>query len=211
MTKRSRAHEAGSVEAGSSISKSIFFANRVVRAVVGAFACTQIEPTRAHRSAQGSQIEPARVPRSAQLSQIEPARAPRSTLGSQIKPARATRSVQGSQIEPARAPRSAQGTQIEAARATLTKHCPCAAKSTKILPMRSRIDAQEWPGQANRGGQGTKSRSRRADRASQGAQGSQIEPVEARSSHPGRARSLGWSPRASAHARSLGIVGKFRY
>ena len=35
MTKRSRAHEAGSIEAGSSKSKSIFFANRVDGAVVG--------------------------------------------------------------------------------------------------------------------------------------------------------------------------------
>ena len=34
MKKRTRAHEAGSIEAGSSISKSIFFANRVDRAIV---------------------------------------------------------------------------------------------------------------------------------------------------------------------------------
>ena len=104
MKKRSRAHEAGSVEAGSSISKSIFFANRVVRAVVGAFACTQIDPTRAPRSAQGSQIEPARAPRSAQ----------------------------GRQIEAARVRRNAESSQIEATRATSTKHsvCPCAAKSS---------------------------------------------------------------------------------
>ena len=47
MRKRSRAHEAGSVEAGSSISKSTFFANRVVRAVVRAFVCTQSSQPRA--------------------------------------------------------------------------------------------------------------------------------------------------------------------
>ena len=38
MRKRSRAEEAGSVEAGTSISKLFFFTNRVVRAVVGALA-----------------------------------------------------------------------------------------------------------------------------------------------------------------------------
>ena len=61
MKKRSRAHEAGSIEAGSSISKSIFFANRVDGAVVGAFVSSQVEPARrcrAHRASVGSQIEP---------------------------------------------------------------------------------------------------------------------------------------------------------
>ena len=76
MKKRSRAHEAGSIEAGSSISKSIFFANRVDRAVVG----SQIEPARAPRSAQSSQNEPARAARS---SQSRPDRARKCAPGSQ--------------------------------------------------------------------------------------------------------------------------------
>ena len=52
----------------SSISKSFFFANRVVGAVVS----SQIEPVRAPRSDQGRQIEPARAPRAARSSQSKP-------------------------------------------------------------------------------------------------------------------------------------------
>ena len=72
MRKRARAHEAGSVEAGSSISKSIFFAYRVDGAVVGAFACNQIDSARAPRSAQSSQIGPVGAPRSAKSSPRAP-------------------------------------------------------------------------------------------------------------------------------------------
>ena len=82
MKKRSRAHEAGSIEAGSSISKSIFFANRVDGAVVG-------QPGRA-RSAQGVQSEPARAPRATRSSHSRPDRtsqgepeAPRASKSSQ--------------------------------------------------------------------------------------------------------------------------------
>ena len=85
MKKRSRAHEAGSIEAGSSISKSILFANRVDRAVVG------------------SQIEPAGAPRSAQSSQIEPARAAGAARSSQTKPNRASKGARGSQRAPSEA------------------------------------------------------------------------------------------------------------
>ena len=67
MKKRSRAHEAGSIEAGSSISKSIFFANRVDGAVVG-------QPGRA-RNALGVQSEPARAPRAPRSSHSRPDRA----------------------------------------------------------------------------------------------------------------------------------------
>ena len=70
MKKRTRAKEAGSIEAGSSISKSIFFANRVDRAVVG----SQIKPAGAPRSAQRSQIEPAKAPGAARSSQSRPNR-----------------------------------------------------------------------------------------------------------------------------------------
>ena len=91
MKKRSRAHEAGSIEAGSSISKSIFFANRVDRAVVG------------------SQIEPAGAPRSAQSSQIEPARAAGAARSSQTRPNRASKGARGSQSEPIEARSSQQG------------------------------------------------------------------------------------------------------
>ena len=68
MRKRSRAHEAGSVEARSSISKSIFFANRVVRAVVGAFACTQSNQPRAPQERpksgqEGPRVVPGGIPR----------------------------------------------------------------------------------------------------------------------------------------------------
>ena len=82
--KFSRAHEAGSIEEGSSIviSKSIVFANRVDRAVVG----SQIEPVGAPRSAQSKQIEPARAPGAARSSQSRPDRAghePRGPTSSQ--------------------------------------------------------------------------------------------------------------------------------
>ena len=168
MKKRSRAHEAGSIEAGSSISKSIFFANRVDGAVVGAFACNQIDSARAPRSALGSQIGPVGAPRSAKSSPRAPRaipkhpkivpRAVRSALRAAQSAPRASKSAprasqdrpgtpQERPIEAAKAPRSAQSTQIEATKATLTKHCPCAAKSTKTLPMRSKIGAQECPGQ----------------------------------------------------------------
>ena len=91
MKKRSRAHEAGSIEAGSPISKSIFFANRVDRAVVG----SQIEPPGAPRSAQSSEIEPASAPGASRSSQ----------QGRQGQPERANRG----QIEPARPPRPRPG------------------------------------------------------------------------------------------------------
>ena len=98
MKKRSRAHEAGSIEAGSSISKSIFFANRVDGAVVS----SQIEPVGAPRSAQSSQIEPARAPGAARWSHSRPDRPRKGARGSQ------DRAIRG-QIDPARAP----GAQIE--------------------------------------------------------------------------------------------------
>ena len=91
MKKRSRAHEAGSIEAGSSISKSFFFANRVDGVIVG------------------SQIEPAWAPRSAQSSQIEPARAAGAARSSQTKPNRASKGARGSQSEPIEARSSQQG------------------------------------------------------------------------------------------------------
>ena len=113
MKKRSRAHEAGSIEAGSSKSKSIFFANRVDGAVVGAFACNQIDPTRAPRSAQGSQVEPVGAPRSAQSSQIGPARAPGAARSSHSRPDRPSKGARGSQIEPVE-PRSSPPAQARA-------------------------------------------------------------------------------------------------
>ena len=75
MRKRSRAYEAGSVEVGSvetrsSITKSIFFANRVD----GAFVCNQIDAATASRSGKGRQSEPARTPRAARSSQARPDR-----------------------------------------------------------------------------------------------------------------------------------------
>jgi len=66
MKKRSRAHEAGSIEAGSSKSKSIFFSNRVDGAVVG-------QPGRA-KSALGVQSEPARAPRAPRSGRSKPHR-----------------------------------------------------------------------------------------------------------------------------------------
>ena len=82
MKHRSTSHEAGSVEAGSSISKSIFFANRVVGAVVGAFACTKITAS----SAQGSDMEPARAHTNVQGTR-SPARcwAPKASIGIHIE------------------------------------------------------------------------------------------------------------------------------
>ena len=82
MKKRSRAHEAGSVEAGWSLSKSIFFANRVVGAVV----CNQIDAASARKAAKSNQPGrdgPSRAPRNrartpqdrAVRSRIDPARA----------------------------------------------------------------------------------------------------------------------------------------
>ena len=91
MKKRSRAHEAGSIEAGSSISKSFFFGNRIDGVVVG------------------SQIEPAGAPRSAQSSQIEPARAAGAARSSQTRPNRASKGARGSQSEPIEARSSQQG------------------------------------------------------------------------------------------------------
>ena len=140
MKKRSRAHEAGSIEAGSSISKSIFFANRVDRAVVG----SQIEPAGAPRSAQSSQIEPARAAGAARSSQTRPNRASKGARGSQSEPIEARSSQQGrpgrargAQAAPAGRPAEAResqdrspSSQIKATKATSTKHCPCAAKSS---------------------------------------------------------------------------------
>ena len=188
-----------------SCSTSIFFANRIVRAVVGAFVCTQSSQPRVPQERPRATPElpraPKSRPRAPRATPKRPKRAPRAPKSTperpknaQEHPKDAPRAPQERQIEAARAPWSAQEHQIEAPRATFTKHCPCAAKSMKTLPLRSKIDAQRRLGQPNRGNQGTKSRSRRVDRASQGAQSSPIEPIEARSSQPGRARSLGCSP-----------------
>ena len=89
MTKRSRAYEAGSVEVGSvetrsSITKSIFFANRVD----GAFVCNQIDAATASRSGKGRQSEPARTPRAARLSQARPDRASQGEPGHSASPSR---------------------------------------------------------------------------------------------------------------------------
>ena len=77
MKKRSRVHEAGSIEAGSSISKSMFFANRVDRAAVG------------------SQFEPIRTSWGAQERTEQPNRASQGTRGSQIGPVEAKSCQQG--------------------------------------------------------------------------------------------------------------------
>ena len=76
MRRRSRAHEASSVEAGSSISKSIFFANRVV----GAFACrnrasqgAQERTGQPNRASQGAQERAGQSRRASQPAQPEPA------------------------------------------------------------------------------------------------------------------------------------------
>ena len=73
MRNNSRAHEVGSVEAGTSISKSIFSANRVVGAVVGAFAGASQgaqertgQPNRASQGAQERAGQPNRISQGAQ-------------------------------------------------------------------------------------------------------------------------------------------------
>ena len=66
MRKRTKANEAGSIEGGSSKSKSIFFANRVDGAVVG-------QPGRA-KSALGVQSESARAPRAPRSGHTTPTR-----------------------------------------------------------------------------------------------------------------------------------------
>ena len=65
MKIRSRAHEAGSIEAGSSISKSIVFANRVDGALVG-------QPNRASWGAQERTEHANRASKGARGGQIEP-------------------------------------------------------------------------------------------------------------------------------------------
>ena len=130
MKKRSRAHEAGSIEAGSSISKSIFFANRVDRAVVGG----QIEPAGAPRSAQSSQIEPATAPGAARSSQSRPdrarasARSPRSPslveqfrYGCRSSSSKYRAPGATGQIAPARAPGAARSSQSKPDRASQGK------------------------------------------------------------------------------------------
>ena len=88
MRKRSRAHEAGSIEADSRKAKRFGFR----------------WPGRAPRSDQSSQIEPARTPRRASSSQP----------GRQGQPDRASRG----QIEPARAPGAARSSQSRPDRAS---------------------------------------------------------------------------------------------
>ena len=83
MKKRTRAHEAGSIEAGSSKSKSIFFANRVDGAVVG-------QPG-APGASKASQPERPGHPDRATRGHIEPARA------SQRRPGLPNRASQGAQ------------------------------------------------------------------------------------------------------------------
>ena len=134
MKKRSRAHEAGSIEAGSSISKSIFFANRVDRAVVG----SQIEPAGAPRSAQSSQIEPARAAGAARSSQTRPNRASKGARGSQSEPIEARSSQQG---RPGRA-RGAQaapaGRPADRASASWTgRIAPCCPRDPKLAKLAS--------------------------------------------------------------------------
>ena len=155
--------EASSIEAVDGRQNRFFFANRVDRAVVGAFVCTQSSQPRASeerpksgqeqpqslqerpRAAQERQERPQSIPRAPQERPRAPQSAPRTPKSTPRTSQDCPRASQERQIEAARAPRSVQSTQIEATRATLTKHCPCAAKSTKTLPMRSRIDAQERP------------------------------------------------------------------
>ena len=96
MKKRSRAHEAGSIEAGSSISKSIFVANRVDVALAG-------QQNRASWAAQERTEQPNRASEKARGTQIEPFEARSTQQGRQGQPDRANRS----QIEPARADQGA--------------------------------------------------------------------------------------------------------
>ena len=106
MKKRSRAHEAGSIEAGSWKSKSIFFANRVDGAVVG-------QPGRA-KSALGVQSEPARAPRAPRSGRSRPHRtsqgepeAPGASKSS--KPGRPRAATPGAATRPARARQASNG------------------------------------------------------------------------------------------------------
>ena len=140
MKKRSRTHEAGSVEAGSSIRKSIFLlivslgqSLRHSLAPKSSQPGTQERTGHPNRANQGAQVRAGQPNRSNQGTQERIGQANRNSQGAQdtqIEPPRAPRSAQSSQIEAAKALRSAQSTQIEATRATSTKHCPCAAKST---------------------------------------------------------------------------------
>ena len=84
MKKRSRAYEAGSMEAGSSISKSIFFANRVDGALVG-------QPNQASWGAQERTEQANRASEKARGNQIEPFKARSTQQGRQGQPDQASR------------------------------------------------------------------------------------------------------------------------
>ena len=182
MRRRSRAHDADSIEAGSIEADSrkakrfLAFDSQpwrpgATRAAKSSQPGRPREPDRASKGNRGSQMEPieARLshqerPRAAQERQerpqsvpTAPKSAPRAPQSDQRTPKRSSRASQDRprvpqerQIEAARSPWSAQSAQIEATGATLTKHCPCAAKSTKTLALRSKIDALGRPKQPDR-------------------------------------------------------------
>ena len=81
----------------------------------------------------------------------------------------------------------------------------------KTLPIRSKIDAQERPGQPDRASQSAQERPGQPNRASQGIHSSQIEPLDARRSQPGCAKSLGHVAQAHASPSSTSLVEQFRY
>ena len=110
MKKRSRAHEAGSIEAGSSKSKSIFFCYSCRR---GSRWGIRLQPNRANQGAQERTGQPNRASWGAQERTERPNRASEGARGSQIEPFEARPTQQGRQGQSDRASRS----QIEPARA----------------------------------------------------------------------------------------------
>ena len=82
------------------------------------------------------------------------------------------------------------------------------AKTSKKQAFRAR---KSRPGASRRGPDEQVRAAKRPSRATKRAQSSQIEPIEGRSSRPGRARSLGCSPKSSAPPRIVSLVGEFRY
>ena len=106
MKKRSRAHEAGSIEAGSSISKSFFFANRVDGVIVG----SQIEPAASlgrpgvHKAAKSTQQGGQEQADRAIRGQMDPAMAPGAARSSQLRPDRASEGGPGSPCRSATRP-----------------------------------------------------------------------------------------------------------
>ena len=133
---------------------SIFFANRIVRAVVGAFVCTQSSQPRAPQERPRATPEPSRAPKSSprgpRATPKRPKSAPRAPKSTQEQPRAPQKRPRASQRRPKRAPRAPNRGSQGSPERTGAPNRSTQGDLHETLPLRSEINENTAPAQQNR-------------------------------------------------------------